>query len=200
MAQLTKRNFVKALTSAMALMAIGSMAKTKAVFAQEAANSEGIMTITSSAFENNGFIPEIYTQELDDISPPLTISNVPKGTVSLVLLVLDPDAPDPAKPLRTYTHWVLYNLPPDLTTLSPGVNIDSIPGAMSGLNGRGEKGYIGPKPPIGTHRYFFDLYALDTKLQFDQPPTALQVLEAMNGHVITEAVLIGKYLLKKNRM
>ncbi len=158
------------------------------------------MKIESPAFENGGMIPEKYTQESrEDISPPLVISGVPKDAVSLTLLCVDPDVPDPAHPVRTFTHWVVVNLPPTIKELPADVDISSIPGAIAGLNGADRVGYIGPRPPIGAHRYFFKLYALNCKLPFTSPPTRQEVMEAMDGHVITEAETMGKYILKKNR-
>ncbi|MCD8339507.1 MAG: YbhB/YbcL family Raf kinase inhibitor-like protein [Burkholderiales bacterium] len=158
------------------------------------------MKIESSAFENGAMIPEIYTQESsEDISPPLTFSGVPKEAVSLTLLCIDPDVPDPAHPVRDFTHWIVVNLPPTTKGLPSNVDISTIPGAMAGINGAGTIGYIGPRPPIGTHRYFFKLFALDTKLPFIEPPTKVEVMEAMDGHVITEAETMGRYALKINR-
>lgn len=158
------------------------------------------MKIESPAFENGGMIPEKYTQESDeDISPPLKISGVPKEAVSLALICEDPDVPDPAHPVRIFIHWVVANLPPTLESLPAGVDISSIPGAIAGLNGRGSVGYIGPRPPIGAHRYYFKLFALNTKLPFIEPPTQADLMEAMDGHVVAEAETMGKYALKKNR-
>lgn len=153
------------------------------------------LTITSTAFSDGAAIPSKHTCEGDDTSPPLTWSGVPGGANSLVLIVDDPDAPDPAKPQRVWVHWVLYNLPPDSTGLAEGAAADALPtGTEGGLNDWGRTGYGGPCPPIGRHRYFHKLYALDTRLSGLNSPTKAAVLAAMEGHVIAEAVVMGTYL------
>ncbi|AHB48733.1 PEBP family protein [Hyphomicrobium nitrativorans NL23] len=151
-------------------------------------------TLTSTAFADGGEIPRLYTCEGDDISPPLAWSNAPAGTESLVLIVDDPDAPDPAAPQRTWVHWVLYNLPPDSTGLPAAVAADARPsGTEDGLNDWEHTGYGGPCPPIGRHRYFHKLYALDTRLDGLSNPAKADVEAAMAGHVLAEAVLLGTY-------
>ena len=152
------------------------------------------LTLTSTAVTDGGEIPSLHTCEGDDISPPLSWSGVPDGTKSLVLIVDDPDAPDPAAPQRIWVHWVLYNLPPDSSGLAEAV----APGALSagteeGLNDWERTGYGGPCPPIGRHRYFHKLYALDTRLEGLSKPTKAEVEAAIEGHVLAEAVLLGTY-------
>ncbi len=150
------------------------------------------MIITSSAFEHNGSIPRVYTCEGEDISPDLSWSNLPAGTQSLALIVDDPDAPDPAAPRMVYVHWVLYNLPADCTGLPKAVT-DLPPGTLEGLNDWQRTGYGGPCPPIGRHRYFHKLYALDTVLPDLGTPDKKKLLQAMEGHILAEAQCIGTY-------
>jgi hypothetical protein len=150
--------------------------------------------ISSSAFPRGGSIPARYTCDGDDVSPPLAWNDVPEGTRSLVLIVDDPDAPDPAAPKMTWVHWVLYNLPADSTGLPEGVAPADLPsGTEEGLNDWKRTGYGGPCPPIGRHRYFFKLYALKVVLPFTDPLTKAELLEAMEGQVLDEAVLMGTY-------
>jgi Raf kinase inhibitor-like YbhB/YbcL family protein len=149
------------------------------------------LKITSSAFADGGAIPRIYTCQGEDVSPPLAIAGVPAGTKSLVLIVDDPDAPDPAAPKMTYVHWVLFDLPPDTREI-PEATATLPAGTKSGLNDFKRTRYGGPCPPIGRHRYFFKLYALDTELSLTKP-TKTDVQAAMRGHVLAEAQLIGTY-------
>ncbi|WP_295879607.1 YbhB/YbcL family Raf kinase inhibitor-like protein [uncultured Thiohalocapsa sp.] len=152
------------------------------------------LQLTSPAFAEGGRIPREHTCEGADTSPRLDWQGVPDGTQSLALIVDDPDAPDPAAPRMTYVHWVLYNLPPDSTGLPPGVRGDQLlPGAKAGLNDWGQPAYGGPCPPIGRHRYFHKLYALDTVLSGLDQPTKAQLEAAMAGHVLAEALLVGTY-------
>ena len=152
------------------------------------------LTLTSTAFTDGGEIPRRYTCEGEDISPPLAWAGAPDGTKSLVLIVDDPDAPDPARPQRTWVHWVLYNLPPDSTGLPEAVAADALlSGTEDGLNDWEHTGYGGPCPPIGRHRYFHKLYALDTRLDGLSNATKADVEAAMAGHVLAEAVLLGTY-------
>ena len=150
------------------------------------------MIITSSAFEHNGSIPRVYTCEGEDISPDLSWSNLPAGTQSLALIVDDPDAPDPAAPRMVYVHWVLYNLPAVCTGLPKAVT-DLPPGTLEGLNDWQRTGYGGPCPPIGRHRYFHKLYALDTVLPDLGTPDKKKLLQAMEGHILAEAQCVGTY-------
>ena len=150
------------------------------------------MIIQSSAFAHNGKIPKRHTCEGENVSPALVFRDVPAETKSLVLIVDDPDAPDPAAPQRVWVHWVLYNLPADSTGLAEGVT--ALPdGARSGMNDWKRAGYGGPCPPIGRHRYFHKLYALDSELPDLGAPDKTALLHAMQGHVLAEAVCIGTY-------
>ncbi len=153
------------------------------------------LKLTSTAFTDGGAIPSTYTCEGNDISPPLAWSGVPAGTQSLVLIVDDPDAPDPAKPQRVWVHWVLYNLPADASGLAEAVAEEALPkGTEGGLNDWGRTGYGGPCPPIGRHRYFHKLYALDVRLEGLASPRKSQVEAAMEGHVLAQATLMGTYI------
>lgn len=168
-----------------------SMTVSSAAIAQEEAAA---MKMTSPAFVAGGEIPSVHTCGGDDTSPPLAWSGLPPGTGSLALIVDDPDAPDPAAPKRTWVHWVLYNLPPAATSLAPGAgNRAPMPPARSGLNDWSKTGYGGPCPPIGRHRYFFKLYALDTELDIPDPATKAALENAMTGHVLASAELIGTF-------
>jgi len=152
------------------------------------------LTLTSIAFNNHGKIPSQYTCEGEDIAPPLAWARVPENTESLVLIVDDPDAPDPEAPKMTWVHWVLYNLPPTAAGLSEGTTSKSLPpNTEEGLNDWKNTGYGGPCPPIGRHRYFHKLYALDTVLTGLNDPTKGDVEVAMRGHVIEQTELIGTY-------
>lgn len=153
------------------------------------------LTLTSTAFAHQAEIPTRHTCEGEDVSPPLAWSGVPPGTKSLALIVDDPDAPDPAAPKRVYVHWVAYNLPPESAGLSEGVA--QLPGGgRDGTNDWQRTGYGGPCPPIGRHRYFFKLYALDTLLPDLAHPTKAALEKAMAGHVVAEAQLMGTYQKK----
>ncbi|MDX1456255.1 MAG: YbhB/YbcL family Raf kinase inhibitor-like protein [Marinobacter sp.] len=152
------------------------------------------MTLRSTAFSDGGEIPAKYTCEADDISPPLEWTGVPETAHSLVLIVDDPDAPDPGAPKMTWVHWLLYNLPPSTISLPEhATDVNLPPGTEEGLNDWDKVGYGGPCPPIGRHRYVHKLYALDIKLEIDNPPTKGELETAMNGHVIEQATLIGTY-------
>jgi len=152
------------------------------------------LTLTSAVFKHNGAIPALYTCQGKDVSVPLAWSGVPAGAKSLVLIVDDPDAPDPKAPRMTWVHWVLYNLPPSATGLKEGIKPSELPkGTLEGLNDWKRTGYGGPCPPIGRHRYFHKLYALDTVLPAMESPTKADLEQAMKGHVIEKAELIGTY-------
>jgi Raf kinase inhibitor-like YbhB/YbcL family protein len=152
------------------------------------------MSINSSAFTQNGDIPQRYTCDGEDISPPLAWSDLPEGTKSLVLIVDDPDAPDPAAPKMTWVHWVLYNIPPDASGLQEAIAPSHLPpGTLEGINDWKRTGYGGPCPPIGRHRYFHKLYALDAVLPDLGKPTKAALEKAMEGHVISAVELIGTY-------
>lgn len=150
------------------------------------------LTLTSPAFSHNGSIPREYTCEGADVSPALSWSGVPDGTKSLALIVDDPDAPDPQAPRTVWVHWVVYNLPPSADGLPR--DVQELPeAARQGLNDWKRSGYGGPCPPIGRHRYFHKLYALDTVLPDLGEPTKSRLLEAMEGHVLAETELVGTY-------
>jgi Raf kinase inhibitor-like YbhB/YbcL family protein len=150
-------------------------------------------TISSTAFSENGAIPSNYTCEGADTSPPLEWTGTPSGTRSFALIVDDPDAPDPAKPQRVYVHWVVYNVPPTESKLVEGAAKGGLPkGAKQGSNDWGKQTYGGPCPPIGRHRYFFKLYALDTMLELKNP-TKAQLEAAIKGHVLGQAEVVGTY-------
>lgn len=150
------------------------------------------MILTSVAFSHNDSIPKLYTCQGSDISPPLAWRGVPPGAKSLVLIVDDPDAPDPANPRMTWVHWLLYNLPANCVALPEAVH--NLPaGTLEGINDWKRTGYGGPCPPIGRHRYFHKLYALDVVLPDLGKPTKDVLEAAMQGHVIAEAQLIGTY-------
>jgi Raf kinase inhibitor-like YbhB/YbcL family protein len=152
------------------------------------------MTISSAVFRHESAIPGRYTCEGDDVSPPLAFGDVPANAQSLALIVDDPDAPDPAAPKRIWVHWVLYNLPPTTKELPEGIRANALPaGTHEGKNDWGNTGYGGPCPPIGRHRYFFKLYALDTTLSDLAQPSKATVEKAMQGHVVAQATLMGTY-------
>jgi len=152
------------------------------------------MTLRSPAFDHLGEIPVVYTCDGRDISPPLEWADLPTGTRSLVLIVDDPDAPDPAAPRMTWVHWVLYDLPAGASGLPEAVAPADLPGRTGqGLNDWKRTGYGGPCPPVGRHRYFHKLYALDARLGDLGTPTKTEVLAAMEGHVLESVELIGTY-------
>jgi Raf kinase inhibitor-like YbhB/YbcL family protein len=148
------------------------------------------MTLTSSAFSPGGMIPTQHTCNGNNGSPPLSWDAPPQGTRSLVLIVDDPDAPG-----RTFVHWVLYDVPSDIRQLPEGVPTQPIllQGGVQGKNDFGKYGYGGPCPPGGTHQYRFKLYALDTLLDLPPGVREADVIEAMKGHVLAKAELIGRY-------
>jgi len=162
-----------------------------------AKESEARMQISSSSFTQQGQIPEQFTCEGADISPPLAWSGVPPTAKSLALIVDDPDAPDPSAPKMTWVHWVLYNLPPQSTALGEGASTKLPEGARTGLNDWKKTGYGGPCPPIGRHRYFFKLYALDLVLPDLGRTSKADLLKAMQGHVVGSAELVGTYEKRK---
>ena len=151
------------------------------------------LTLTSSAFADGQPIPRKYTCEGEDVSPPLAWSGVPAQAKSLALIVDDPDAPDPEAPRMTWVHWVVVDVPSGTSGLAEGASGGGLPaGAIVGTNDWKRQSYGGPCPPIGRHRYFHKLYALDTLLDLRQP-TKAEVERAMAGHVLAEAVLMGTY-------
>jgi Raf kinase inhibitor-like YbhB/YbcL family protein len=151
-------------------------------------------TLSSPAFDNNGDIPAIYTCQGKDSSPPLTWQDAPASTRSLALIVDDPDAPDPQAPRMTWVHWVVYNLPPNINKLPAAADDDTLPqGSLEGINDWHHAEYGGPCPPIGRHRYFFKLYALDMVLPDMHKPTKAQLETAMRGHILDKVELVGTY-------
>lgn len=152
---------------------------------------EGTFAISSPAFSQGRPIPARFTADGPDISPELRIENAPAGVAAFALIMDDPDAP-----VGTWVHWVVWNLPPTTRTIAEG----SLPdGAVEGRNSWGRNEYNGPAPPSGTHRYFFKLYALDTSLSFAHPPTKQQLEQAMKGHVLAHAELVGTYARRGRR-
>jgi Raf kinase inhibitor-like YbhB/YbcL family protein len=152
------------------------------------------LTLKSSAFDHLAAMPKQFTCDGDDISPALNWSNIPEKTRSLALIVDDPDAPDPAAPKMIWVHWVLYNIPSTTTGLAEKIAPGNLPsGTLQGKNDWQQTGYRGPCPPIGRHRYFFKLYALDAELPDLQSPNKAQLEQAMAGHIIGHAELIGTY-------
>lgn len=149
--------------------------------------------LTSSAFAHMGAMPARFTCEGEDISPPLAWSGAPANTKSFALLIDDPDAPDPDAPKRVWVHWVVYNIPASTEGLAEGAAKSGLPaGAKVGKNDWGKSAYGGPCPPIGRHRYFHKLYALDTVLMLENA-SKRDLERAMEGHVLGKAELIGTY-------
>lgn len=157
-------------------------------------------SLSSPAFTQAGNIPRRFTCEGEDVSPPLSWTHVPQGTKSLALIVEDPDAPDPARPRQIWVHWILYNLPVTATGLPEDAAAKGLPeGTLSGGNDWHKTSYGGPCPPIGKHRYFHRLYALDTVLSDLRRPNKSALEQAMHGHILEEAVLMGTYAkVKRN--
>jgi Raf kinase inhibitor-like YbhB/YbcL family protein len=152
------------------------------------------LTISSPAFSSGEYISIPFTCDGRDISPPLQFSGVPAAVRSLVLIVDDPDAPDPKAPKMTWVHWLLYNIPPATAGLAENVGATALPpGTLEGINDWRRTGYGGPCPPIGRHRYFFKLYALDIMLPDLGRPTKADLEKAMQGHIVEQAELIGTY-------
>ena len=152
------------------------------------------MHLTSPDFSANAEIPSLHTCEGPDRAPALAWTETPAASKSFVLIVDDPDAPDPAAPKMTWVHWVVYNLPASARAVAAGGALPA--GALDGLNDWKRTGWRGPCPPIGRHRYFFKLYALDTMLPDLKRPTKAQVEKAMHGHVLAQAELVGTYQKK----
>ena len=146
--------------------------------------------VKSEAFEEGGMIPKKYTCDGEDVSPPLSWTGVPEGTEALALICDDPDAP-----VGTWVHWVIFNIPPDTTGLSENIPPERVleSGTRQGRNDFGNIGYGGPCPPRGTHRYYFKLYALDKKVDLEPGATKDELLKAMEGHILAEGRLMGRY-------
>ena len=151
------------------------------------------ITLNSPVFKQNDHIPSRYTCEGDDISPPLAWDGVPTDAKSLALIVDDPDAPDPKAPKMVWVHWVVYNIPPDTGGLPENAIKARLPeGALLGTNDFKKTAYGGPCPPVGRHRYFYKLYALDVALNLKNA-TKSQIERAMQGHVLANTELVGTY-------
>lgn len=148
------------------------------------------LKLTSPAFDQGATIPAVYTCDGQNISPPLAWDGVPQGTRALALIVEDPDAP-----VGTYTHWVLYDLPPTLTALPEGVPLGERPpvGGAQGKNDARQLGYFGPCPPSGSHRYIFTLYALNASTNLAPGASKRELLQAMQGHILAQGELMGRY-------
>ncbi len=152
------------------------------------------LSLSSPAFQHGAPIPLRHTCDGQDVSPQLDWQGLPEGTACLVLIDDDPDAADPAAPRMTWVHWVLYNIPPDSAGLAERVAPNVLPpGTLQGLNDWKRTGYGGPCPPVGTHRYFHKLYALDCRLPDLGKATKAEVEAAMQGHVLEQAELVGTY-------
>jgi Raf kinase inhibitor-like YbhB/YbcL family protein len=163
------------------------------VLIADAGTAAMAFTLTSPAFKNGEAMPSQYSCEGDDVSPPLAWDGVPDGTKSFALIIDDPDAPDPKAPKIVWVHWLLYNLPADTRELAEGAATAGLPrGAATGINNFKHSSYGGPCPPIGRHRYFHKLYALDTILSLKNP-TRPELEVAMQGHVLANAELVGTY-------
>lgn len=159
------------------------------------AQAEEKMYLKSPAFKHGGFIPPKYTCDGENVSPPLEWGNVPAKTKSFVLICDDPDAPR-----GTWVHWILYNIPSNVRTLAenvPALSVLPATGARHGTNSWSRIGYGGPCPPGGTHRYFFKLYAIDAILDLSPGATKNDVIQAIKGRVLSEAILMGKYSRQK---
>ncbi|HTO48118.1 MAG TPA: YbhB/YbcL family Raf kinase inhibitor-like protein [Burkholderiales bacterium] len=154
------------------------------------------LKLMSAAFTQGGEIPSKYTCEGQDLSPPLAWSGVPANAKSLALIVDDPDAPDPAAPKMTWVHWVLYNVPTSVSSL-PETATPLPAGTLEGLNDWKRTGYGGPCPPVGRHRYFHKLYALDTVLPDLGRPSKAKLEARIKGHVLAQAELVGTYEKRK---
>jgi len=152
------------------------------------------LSMSSTAFTHEGVIPTRHACDGADVSPPLAWSGVPEGAASLVLIVDDPDAPEPESP---WVHWVLYNIPPSTTALAESTDHQALPpGTQAGVNGWKRPGWRGPCPPSGRHRYYFRLYALDALIH-PSGASRHDVEKAMHGHILGQAVLMGTYQRKR---
>ena len=152
------------------------------------------LRLTSTAFAEGGEIPRRFTCEGEDISPDLAWSGLPEGTLTLVLIVDDPDAPDPAAPRMVWDHWLVYNIPAGAPGLTAGAAPAGLPpGSLHGRNSWGRPDYGGPCPPVGRHRYFHSTYALDCVLPDLETPDKNRLLLAMEGHILAHCALVGTY-------
>jgi Raf kinase inhibitor-like YbhB/YbcL family protein len=176
------------------LVCISVAAAQTSLLPEEKENIVMPLIITSPSLMYKGAIPARHTCDGENISPPLNWTGVPACTKSLALIVDDPDAPNPDAPRMIWVHWVLYNIPPDANGLPESTLAEApLPGTLQGLNDWQHTGYQGPCPPIGKHRYFFKLYALDTLLPDLQRPNKAALEKAMRGHILVQAELVGLY-------
>lgn len=152
-------------------------------------NQRKSMRLSTPLFETGGKIPSLYTCEGKNINPPLKIADVPAKAKTLVLIMDDPDVPEFVRKDRMYVHWVVYNMPPSTAELKE----NTPPPGVVGMATNGKNQYVGPCPPDREHRYFFKLYALDISLNLSEGATKEQVLKAMEGHIVAQAELMGKY-------
>lgn len=150
------------------------------------------LTLYSPAFGSNAGMPRRFTCDGANVSPPLQWTELPPGTRSLAIVVEDPDAPDPAAPTHTFVHWLVYDIPAIVRELPEGAARSLPNGARHGTNDHGTQTWYGPCPPVGEHRYFFKLYALDVMLDLEHP-TKERLLAAMDGHILAKSELIGRY-------
>ena len=147
------------------------------------------ISVTSSAFNETGMIPTKYTCDGKDVSPQLAWAGIPVNAQSVALICDDPDAP-----VGTWVHWVVYNIPTDTNGLPETSSAEGLPpGILQGLNDWQQAGYQGPCPPIGNHRYYFKLYALDTVLPDLKHPAKSALEKSMRGHIIARSELVGRY-------
>jgi hypothetical protein len=154
-----------------------------------------VFSLKSSVFQHSGEIPSRHTCDGEDLSPPLSWTGVPAGTKSLAMIVDDPDAPDPKAPKMTWVHWMLYNIPPGTTGFTEGMTGKKLPqGTLEGINDWKQTGYRGPCPPIGRHRYYHKLYALDTALSDLKQPAKAILEKSMKGHILAQTELMGTYI------
>jgi len=155
---------------------------------QEITSKEAAMNLTSGVFTNGDPIPGKYTCDGQNISPSLYWNDIPDDTKSLVLICDDPDAP-----MGTWDHWILFNIPVEIAAFPENISVSELSGIKSGRNSWGRNGYGGPCPPSGTHRYFFKLYALDSKLDIPDGSRKQEIEQAMEGRILSKAELMGKY-------
>jgi Raf kinase inhibitor-like YbhB/YbcL family protein len=189
------RRIVFAFSATLATLGFAAAFSTMSTRAQE-----GGLVLTSPAFRDGESIPSEYTCDGADLVPPLAWSGVPAQARSLALIVDDPDVPDPAAPKRTWVHWVVYDIPPTASGIAEGGGGAKLPaGSKEGINDWRRPAFGGPCPPIGRHRYFHKLYALDVELKDRKTPTKPELEAAMQGHVLASAVLVGTYERSRTR-
>jgi Raf kinase inhibitor-like YbhB/YbcL family protein len=191
----SRRRSPRPILSAAAGALVALAAGCRASEASDAGGEAMAFQLTSASFKPNQSIPSRHTCEGSDVSPALAWSGAPAVTKSYALVVDDPDAPDPAAPKMTWVHWVLYDIPPSVTSLDEGAPTPS--GAHDGMNDWKASGYRGPCPPIGRHRYVHKVYALDAVLPDLGSPNKAALERAMKGHILAQATLVGTYQKSK---